>query len=431
MLNQDLVGERIRMMRRQRGLSQAQLAHPELSDSYVSLIESGKRTPTPGVLELLARKLDCSVTYLVNGVTTEQLSELELQVGYASLALENGEVTEARDRYAELLRDQSLSAVPSLKYRAEFGYALALEACGELEAAARQLVELQDLGEARGLESSSRIAIAIALCRTYRELGDLSESVNAGERALQQESVHGWTDDLVELGSTLLGAYYKRGDLMRGRQLASELLEIADRLGTPRSRVAAVWNAAFIADAVGQGDEAIALIERALAIHGETGDARNLARLRGAYAMLLIRNRPEDVEQIRQMLGKLQRDLAESAAGTIDVARCEVIIARIEVMIGDPAGAIARVRGAMTPLTGAPRNLLAEANMLLANAYLLRGESDEAAAELVSAADRLEKMQASRPAAEAWFGVAELQDRIGDSEASSESYRRALACAGL
>ncbi|PZG48138.1 transcriptional regulator, partial [Spongiactinospora gelatinilytica] len=52
-------------------MSQAQLAHPELSDSYVSLIESGKRTPTPAVLELLAGKLDCSLSYLVNGVTAE------------------------------------------------------------------------------------------------------------------------------------------------------------------------------------------------------------------------------------------------------------------------------------------------------------------------------------------------------------------------
>jgi transcriptional regulator with XRE-family HTH domain len=57
--SQGLVGERIKAIRRQRGLSQAQLAHPELSDSYVSLIESGKRTPTPAVLELLAQKLDC------------------------------------------------------------------------------------------------------------------------------------------------------------------------------------------------------------------------------------------------------------------------------------------------------------------------------------------------------------------------------------
>lgn len=95
MSSQDLVGQRIKTVRRQRGLSQAQLAHPELSDSYVSLIESGKRTPTPAVLELLAAKLECSLTYLLNGVTAEQLEELELGLRFARMALENGEVEEA------------------------------------------------------------------------------------------------------------------------------------------------------------------------------------------------------------------------------------------------------------------------------------------------------------------------------------------------
>ena len=108
MAAQDLVGQRIKAIRRQRGLSQAQLAHPELSDSYVSLIESGKRTPTPAVLELLAQKLDCSLTYLVNGVTAEQMEDLEVGLSFARMALENGEVAEARRRYAELLADSNL-----------------------------------------------------------------------------------------------------------------------------------------------------------------------------------------------------------------------------------------------------------------------------------------------------------------------------------
>src|SRR4051794_36964665 len=58
--SQGSLGHRIRATRISRGLSQAQLALPELSDSYVSLIESGKRVPTPDVVRLLARKLGCS-----------------------------------------------------------------------------------------------------------------------------------------------------------------------------------------------------------------------------------------------------------------------------------------------------------------------------------------------------------------------------------
>ncbi len=51
-------------------------------------------------MELLANKLDCSLSYLINGVTAEQMEDIELALGYARLALENGEVAEARTRFA-------------------------------------------------------------------------------------------------------------------------------------------------------------------------------------------------------------------------------------------------------------------------------------------------------------------------------------------
>ena len=214
MSSQDLVGQRIKAVRRQRGLSQAQLAHPELSDSYVSLIESGKRTPTPAVLELLAAKLECSLTYLLNGVTAEQLEELELGLRFARLALENGEVEEARTRFAELRADPNLAGLAQLRLDTEYGYALAVEACGDLTEAIEvheRLLESTD----ENLTTERRLAIALALCRCYRERGDLSAAVRIGEEALGRPDRNAWSDELVELGATLLLAYIERGDLLR------------------------------------------------------------------------------------------------------------------------------------------------------------------------------------------------------------------------
>ncbi|MFC7650531.1 helix-turn-helix domain-containing protein [Streptosporangium lutulentum] len=82
------VGARIRALRRQRGLSQAALGNPELSNSYVSLIESGRRAPTPAVLDLLAAKLGCSRSYLLNGVTPEQITQIEEDLRRARRDLE-------------------------------------------------------------------------------------------------------------------------------------------------------------------------------------------------------------------------------------------------------------------------------------------------------------------------------------------------------
>ncbi|MFC6085011.1 helix-turn-helix domain-containing protein [Sphaerisporangium aureirubrum] len=426
---QDLIGQRIKTIRRQRGLSQAQLAHPELSDSYVSLIESGKRTPTAAVLELLAAKLECSLTYLINGVTAEQMHDLELGLNYAGMALENGEVTEARRRYAELLEDGSLAGLAPLRQRAEYGYALASEACGDLDEAITVLSRLHGAGDTLGGERA--VAVAVALSRCFRERGDLAAAVRVGEDALLGAGRPAWNDDLVELGATLLGAYIVRGDLLRARQFSGELLSAAEMLNTPRATVAACWNAAVVADLTGRGEEALSMAERALAVQSETGEPRNLARLRMAYALLLLRVRPAEALTCRDLMLRAERELRESSAGTVDLARCAVDLAKAEIALGDPGKAVEYARRGRDMLDDRTPALLAEAHLVLGNALLLFQQSEEASAELAAVEHMLVNAPPSRKAAEGWLTAATALERLGEEEASEVAYRRALACAGL
>ena len=430
MSSQDLVGQRIKTVRRQRGLSQAQLAHPELSDSYVSLIESGKRTPTPAVLELLAAKLECSLTYLLNGVTAEQLEELELGLRFARMALENGEVEEARTRFAELRADPSLAGLDQLRLDTEYGYALAVEACGDL-AEAIEVHERLLASDDEELTEERRLAIALALCRCYREQGDLSAAVRVGEQALGRQDRTTWTDELVELGATLLLAYIERGDLLRARQFAGELIAAAEQLGTPRATVAACWNAAIVAEQTRRGDEALALAERALAIHSETGDARNLARVRSAYAYLLLRVRPEEAETCREMLLRAKRELAESSASLTDRALCNVYLAKAELALGNHAKAAECATAALENLPESARGVRAEARLVLGHAYMRLGREDAAAAELAAAAEWLDKAPVTRSVTQGWVTAAAALEHLDDAEASATAYRRALAGAGL
>ncbi|WP_432194840.1 helix-turn-helix domain-containing protein [Streptomyces sp. bgisy027] len=57
MPTQPAFGRRMRELRLRAGMSQAELAAPGLSASYVSLLESGKREPSPEVVAVLAEKL--------------------------------------------------------------------------------------------------------------------------------------------------------------------------------------------------------------------------------------------------------------------------------------------------------------------------------------------------------------------------------------
>jgi len=61
------VGTNIREVRTKLGLTQAQLAAPEFSISYISAIERGKIRPSLRALSILAKRLDVPLTFLLEG----------------------------------------------------------------------------------------------------------------------------------------------------------------------------------------------------------------------------------------------------------------------------------------------------------------------------------------------------------------------------
>lgn len=413
-------------------MSQSQLAFPELSDSYISLIESGRRAPGPSVIELLARKLGCSASYLVSGVDEKTEGGLRTTLSYAGIALENGAADEARERFAEVLEHPDLPFLPELRREARWGHALALEASGSLEAAVRELEALVETYSPEH-EQSQWVALHVALCRCHRERGDLVESVRVGETALQFLTASGskWTDSMIELGATVLAAYQERGDLYCARRLVDRLIEQAEATDSIRARVAAYWEAGLVAEARGDYAEELRLIERALAILGEEEPGRNLPRLRMVYGGALLRAHPERAAQARDVLRQAERELEASAAGTVDVAWCVTDLARAELVLDRPAEALALARRATELLGDSPRLATAVALTVLGEACMRLDRNDEAADALSKAAAQLEGMSASRQAAQAWFDLAQLLGETGANERRADAYHRALACAGL
>src|SRR5438309_1520302 len=61
------VGTNIREVRTKLGMTQAQLAAPEFSISYISAIERGKIRPSLKALSILARRLDVPLAFLLEG----------------------------------------------------------------------------------------------------------------------------------------------------------------------------------------------------------------------------------------------------------------------------------------------------------------------------------------------------------------------------
>lgn len=432
MSSQESLGDRVRSWRLRQGMSQAQLALPELSDSYVSLIESGKRTPAPEVVRLLARKLGCSASYLTSGVNDEIVDGLRTTVKYAQIALENGEAAEARNRFADALAHPDLAVLPALDREARWGYALALESTGAI---AEAITELKRV--ATGIEPTTEpdrwAELNIALCRCHRDRGDLTESIRSGEEALSRLTSSGarWTESMVLLGVTVLGVYHYRGDLAYADRLVVNLMKHAESIGTPRALMAVLWNGALVAEARGRLENALSMSERALALLGEDDDPRNLSRLRMTYAHALLMAHPEEAERARDILHRAEQEIAASSASEVDQAACLVYRAEAELLLDHPAEAADICEQAVDLLVDMADLGMTEALTVLSQAYVRLNRQEDAVTALTRAAALLEKMGASRPAGQAWYRLAELLGTTGEAASQTTALRQALVCMGL
>src|SRR5881628_2756741 len=89
------IGVRIRELRLARGMSQQALSGDGISPGYVSLIESGKRSPSREVTECLAARLGVPVEELLAAAAPSESDEARVEVNFARLALSNGDPHEA------------------------------------------------------------------------------------------------------------------------------------------------------------------------------------------------------------------------------------------------------------------------------------------------------------------------------------------------
>src|SRR5437764_12019660 len=85
------IGERLKRLRLERGLSQRDLSSPGVSYAYISRIEAGARSPSVKALRMLARKLGVSVESLETGRDLGESEERELRLAEAELELRIGE----------------------------------------------------------------------------------------------------------------------------------------------------------------------------------------------------------------------------------------------------------------------------------------------------------------------------------------------------
>lgn len=462
------VGERVRNLRLTRRLSQAQLAGHDLSDSYISLIESGKRTPTPTVLRMLAERLGCTPEYLAEGVEPEQRAHLEVRERHAHLALLRGDPATAEAGFDEVI---ARSDDPDLTARARLGRARALEELGRTDRAIELFEELREQAE-RDPGRASWLPPVIALARSYHTVGDLGQAVALGERALERLERLGLHagHEYTEAGRILLLAYVDRSDPVRAHELGRRLLhpdgsKDAEPLSVHYQRASM---RALDEGAVG---DSLYFADQALAARTDTTPTQAHARLALAGAKALLRGvepfsvavppgaapsgeygfeRPRQEgtrEAAHEALTLLQDvtglDDAESTEGTIAKARALVLVGDLDEAIAaleqflDTGMALAAPTSEHT-MALQPANELGVrtqktvlARLVLARARVAQGNTTAAQVVLRAASEQLSTLPEGRPAAHLYRELGELYELIESPDNAATAYRQALEAAGL
>ncbi|MCX4970678.1 helix-turn-helix domain-containing protein [Streptomyces sp. NBC_00654] len=425
------LGSRIRRLRRAAGLSQEALARPNLSPSYVSLLEAGKRVPSEDVLAQLAERLGCDPAYLIGMIAKPDSVDLEIELHYAQLALRNGESQAALETFTALLAKLPATDRTDLRFAVELGIGQSLEHQGELEEAARNFESLLQWSAAQGRGILDRLSVVMPLCRCYRELGDLSHAIDVAEEVLAEADAADLppTVTQLELLSTLIGVYCERGDLHRANFLAGEAISRAEVMSDRRALGGAYWNASVVLHRRGRSSEALDLLKKAVAIYAEGDDERALARVRNAHATVLLQSDDPNPEVAKTLLEQSAATL-RTLGSSLDVAYVETALARAEVMLGCAGAAIEHAGVALDLLGPEHRLESARVHLVLAAAHLLRDDYDAVQAAYERGALLLEASEAGRQAAFAWSELGEILEKSGESERAVWAYRQGMRLMG-
>jgi ATP/maltotriose-dependent transcriptional regulator MalT len=422
------IGKRIRDVRVAKGLTQTSLAGNGISSGYVSLIESGKRTPSTKMVKEIATRLGVSADELLASDAERSSDRVRVDVNFARMALANGNPTEALRLMStvDIAGLDSLSATEAASVLAE-----SLGQTGDIQGAVATLRALVD--RSRREQSWTGLARAAAtLVVTLCEYGDVHAAVDVASRALDEveDAALAGTDEHIRLGAAYVWALFARGDTLTATQVVEQLMEVADRVGSARARGSIYWNAAIVAQGRGSLDDAVRLTDRAVALLSEQAESSDVPRLRLHYAWLLLHHeRPDAVEALAQL------DRAEQYStirdSKLDLGTSATLRGRAFLVLGELDDAAEHAARALQLLGPSEHVDRTAALILLGDVGAARFEADLADESYREARKVLSGMQASREVARLWRQLGDSLRRIGDQPGALHAYDASLTLSGL
>jgi tetratricopeptide (TPR) repeat protein len=412
---------RLRDLRVQAGLTKTALAKPRYTVSFVSQIESGRRTPSAEAMEFFAGQLGVSPRFLATGIPEDLEERLTFRLEQARAAIRAGRVADAQELAASIVARAEEYGISGLRHQGKLLVAEALAQQGRLSEAIDAYEEVLE-GD---LPERDRALAVVGLARAYRTVGDLTYAAQVVESFLERTERGPMDPSLAaELQSVLVSIYFERGDVTRAERAARRALAAASHGGSLDLRAKTYWYASRVLAENRRWTEALEYATRARILMEELDDRQNVARLHNAYAFICLEVEPPRLIEAKEHLDQAEALLSGEAARG-EIAYIHEERGRIAMLLDRPEEALGWAERGLTEAS--PDELeTARCLYLKGRALAAMDRPNEARSALRRAVSAFAGQGARQQEASCWRELGELDIADGDLASAVQAFRAGL-----
>jgi transcriptional regulator with XRE-family HTH domain len=274
----ETIGERLKRIREERGLTQRDIAVPGVSAQYVSKIERGQRTASVKALRKLAPQLGVSARFLETGHDLTESELRDYRLDDAELALRvGGDAAGAERAFGDVLEEALAEGDGRSASRARLGLGLLAAGRGDSVGA---VTALEPAVAEPWVDPVTHADAFVALGDAYVALGRSSDAVELYRGCLAEAAAREPRSAaaIVRLSTSLSAVLAETGETREAHDVLEAAFADGNTPADPRAAAQFHWKVARAAAELGRFDEAQLSINRAVGLLALAEDGEQLAR---------------------------------------------------------------------------------------------------------------------------------------------------------
>ena len=420
------LGERVRQLRINQGLTQTDLAGERFSKEYVSQIERGKTRPTGETVTWLAERLNVDAGFLLNGVSSGERERVESVISRAEAALESYDYAGVAPILGGVSEALARVSAPDLELRALTSEAWAQMYLGEVRDAIRLLERARQLAEDVAFTDVDRADVLFRLGACRYNLSSIATSVSLLSQALKLADESEMPCD--RLRSLILEwrsrCYQRQRDFEAAREDIERALELANGIDDRYGMAQAHFQASLVAERQGRWVLSRTHAEQAKTLYEEIAHQTNVGKLLNNLGGLnfLLGKPDEAIAYLKESFR-----VALEVGSDLDAGFAVSSLAQVHLRTGELELAEEQARHALELLDGRDDYVdeIGNAQLVLGRSLLEQGRLDEAQAMFTEAESSFGQLSSASHRAAAWIARGDLEAKRGEDRAAADLYRRA------